>query len=507
MSAEITLTGLAANDPVPGNYGEIVFAQGPAAGGSGAYAVMLIGGMLATGSAAYATIYGPGTPVQMATEADVIALFGSGSELHRMFRRFTAINTTTPLYAIAVQEGTSAAQSTGTITLTGTATSAATLRIWVQDQPIDTGVSTGDTPTTQAANAVININSQTRWPVTATSAAGVITLTSKQKGLRANFIRYFAQIRPGTSGVTVTPTISTLQSGGTVSDSANQAAALATLLPFRYYYLVSAAEDATQLGALLAQVNAQALPVSGMTQRVVAGSQDTLANCTTIATGLNGARAEVVWLAQSDAPPCELAATQAAIMSLLEASFPPRLNMDGVGNDSQTSGLWPIKAPLSGAAPTRSQIAAALNSGITPIYVSPTGATYVVSRITTRSLNGAVPDYRTRDSHIVTILDLFWDYLKAQEVAQMSGKVIGQNPVANSPDPAPNVCTPAMYRAICIQVLTLFAQNGMLQNLAQIIANMQVQISTVTPTRMTALIPTQPAALLHQTATSIQQVA
>ena len=89
----------------------------------------------------------------------------------------------------------------------------------------------------------------------------------------------------------------------------------------------------------------------------------------------------------------------------------------------------------------------------------------------------------------------------------MSGKVIGQNPVANSPDPAPNVCTPAMYRAVCIQVLTLFAQNGMLQNLAQIIANMQVQISTVTPTRMTALIPTQPVALLHQTATSIQQVA
>ena len=506
MSAEITLTGLAANDPVPGNYGEIVFAQGPASGGGSAYVLLLIGGMLAAGNAAYATVYGPGTPIQMATEQDAISLFGAGSELHRMFRRVTLVNTTTPLYAIAVQEGTSAAQSTGTITFTGTATGAATARVFVQDQYVDTGISTGDTPTVQAANAAINVNSQTRWPVTAAAVAGVLTLTAKQKGLRSNFIRYFAQIKPSTSGVTVTPTISTLQSGGTVSDSANQAAALATILPFRYYYLVSAAEDATQLGALLAQVNAQALPVSGITQRVFAGSQDTLANVTTIATGLNGALAEIVWLAQSDAPPCELAATQAGIMALLEASFPPRLNMDGVGNDSVTQGLWPIKAPLSGAAPTRAQIAAALNSGISPIQVWPTGNTSLVSRITTRSLNGATVDYRTRDSSIVTILHLLWDYLKAQEVAQLSGKVIGQDPVANSPDPAPNVCTPRVYRAVIVQVLSLFASNGMLQNLAQIIAGTQVQISGVSATRMTALIPAQPVALLHQTATSITQV-
>ena len=32
--ADISITGLAANDPVPGEYNDILFAQGPASGGT-----------------------------------------------------------------------------------------------------------------------------------------------------------------------------------------------------------------------------------------------------------------------------------------------------------------------------------------------------------------------------------------------------------------------------------------------------------------------------------------
>ena len=43
MPFSIPLTGLAANDPVPGNYLEISFAQGAASLGSATYPILLLG--------------------------------------------------------------------------------------------------------------------------------------------------------------------------------------------------------------------------------------------------------------------------------------------------------------------------------------------------------------------------------------------------------------------------------------------------------------------------------
>ena len=502
--AEIVLTGLAANDPTPGDYVEVVLGAGPVSGGGAVYKALLMGGMLSTGSATPDTVlYGPDTPITMVSEADVIALFGSGSELHRKFRRFVAVNPTTPVYCIAVSEGGSAAAATGTITITGTATGAATLRIWVGDSFVDTGISTGDTPTVQAANAVININSRFWWPVVATNSAGVITLTSLQKGLRANFIRYFAQIKPGTSGVTVSPTASTLTSGGTVTD--NNSTALATIVGQRFYYIASAAEDATNLGRLTTQVNSQALPTTGIRQRVFAGSQDTLANVITITTGLNSARAEIAWLAQSDMPPCELAANEAAVEALGEQTN--KLNFAFYGDDATTSATWLVKAPLSGATPTRSQIEAALNAGVTPIGVLPGGRTYLVNRQTTRFLNGSVVDYRIRDPHKVWICDTYADQLIAKAAATMHGKSLAADPIGNEPLPGPTVITPRVVLASVNRLTNDFAEDDLLQNVTAIVAATQCQRSTVNTQRMTTLIPLQPIDILTQNAFSVQQVA
>ncbi len=62
MSESIALVGLAANDPVPGNYIEIDFAAGPAAAGQTPYTVLLIGNRMSNGLAVPDTVvYGPDT--------------------------------------------------------------------------------------------------------------------------------------------------------------------------------------------------------------------------------------------------------------------------------------------------------------------------------------------------------------------------------------------------------------------------------------------------------------
>lgn len=504
MVASISLTGLASNDPVPGEYAEIAFAQGEASSGTNTYSALLIGGKLSTGSATADTVvYGPDTAVSMTSESDAISLFGAGSELHRMVRRFLAVNTTSPLYAIAVEDGYGAVQATGTVTITGTATSGGAVRVFVADEFVDVGFTTGDTPTDIAADLETAINSKTHWPCTADATLGVITLTAKQPGERGNFTRYFAQALPTTVGVSVTPVASSAFTGGSVADS--NATALTTISPERYYYIVSAAQDSTQLSALLSQVNTQALPVTGIRQRVFGGSVDTLANAITVVNSLNGARAELIWLYQSDVPPGELAANNAAVYALEEAPTIPLCNFDSYGDDAKTASNWKLKAPLSGAKPTRSQIFAALNAGVTPIGIRK-NSTYLVSRITTRYLNGATVDYRIRDAHKVTVCDRYVDDLIAKAASNLRNKKIANDPIKNEPVPGPGVVTPRVVKALIDRLSQDYAENDLLQNVTEIKANTLVIREVAPTTRISARVPLQPIDVLHQVAFLVDQL-
>lgn len=501
----ISLIGLATNDPVPGVYIQTNFAAGPASSGGTTYSAVILANMLDTGSATPdTTIYGPDTAVSMTSVADAVSLFGDGSEMTRMVKRFMDVNKSTPLYAVAVSES-SGAQADGYVELTTTATGSATLRIFVCDEFVDTGIVTGDTPTEIAENAVININGKSSWPVTASSAAGLITLTAKNAGLRGNDIRYFAQILPSNISTTVTPVASTKLTQGTVSD--DNTAALATILGRRFYYCISAASDQTQLGDWLTQIQSEALPTNGRRMRLFASSVDTLANSITLSTALNSERAEVVWLQNADQKPSGLAANQAAFISLFEAQAIPRVNFAFSGNTSTTSGLWKIRAPLAGNAPTRSQVFAALNAGLSPIGVGDAGTTYLYKRVTSRFKNGAVVDYRIREAGKVTIEDFFGDDLQIQVTAAMDGKVIGDDPVKGQPEPAPSVATPRVLKSIINRLLREYFDKGLIQNVATTIANTVVQREVSPTNRMSALIPLEPVDPWDQAALRVDQVA
>ena len=502
----ISLIGLATNDPVPGVYIQTNFAAGPASSGGTTYSAIILANMLDTGSATPDTvIYGPDTAVSMTSVADAVSLFGDGSEMARMVKRFMDVNKSTPLYAVAVSDGYGGAQAEGDIVLATTATGSATLRIFVCDEFVDTGIVTGDTPTEIAANAVININGKSSWPVTATSSTGTITLTAKNAGLRGNDIRYFAQILPSNISTTVTPAASTKATGGTVSDDLT--AALATILGRRFYYCIAAASDSTQLGAWLAQIQSEALPVGGRRMRLFGGSVDTLANSITLSTALNSERAEIVWLQNADQMPSGLTANQAGFVSLFEAQAIPRINFAFSGNTSSTSGIWKLRAPLAGTAPTRSQIFAALNAGLSPIGVGEVGTTYLYKRVTTRFKNGSVVDYRIREAGKVTIEDFFGDDLQIQVTAAMDGKVIGDDPVKGQPEPAPSVATPRNLKAIINRLLREYFDKGLIQNVAKTIADTVVQREVSPTNRMSAVIPLEPVDPWDQAALRIDQIA
>jgi phage tail sheath gpL-like len=111
----------------------------------------LLGNKTSAGTATNDTVvYGPDTAITCQTESDVITLFGAGSQLHRMFLKFTAINRTTPLYFVAVTSSAGSAAS-ASVTIATTATSNGNLRFWCEDDFVDTPITSGQNVTTIAA--------------------------------------------------------------------------------------------------------------------------------------------------------------------------------------------------------------------------------------------------------------------------------------------------------------------------------------------------------------------
>lgn len=506
--AAIVLTGLSANDPVPGAYIEVNFAQGDSAGSGSPIEVLLMGNMLSTGSATPDTeVYGPDSLVPLQTEADAIALFGTGSELHRMFRRFTKVNKDTTVRAIAVTESGGTAAS-ATILVATVATGNGNIRVWVHDEFVDIPVTTGDAVDTIGAAIAAAINTQTHWGVTAAYNAGTdtVTITARQKGPRGNQIRYKTAITSGIGTTLTGGATDTAFSGGATAD--NNATALATIATARYYYIVSAAGDASQLGALVTQVGLLAAPTTGIRQRVIAGSVETLGNATTIATGRNSARAEIVWQEKSNWTEAELAANQAAVVTKFELPPNPRTNFCNFGDDAKTAPSWLVPAQrLKTAWPSRTSIKSALNNGLSPVGVNTNGSTKLVNRITTRSLNGSVNDYRIRAAHKVTICDFFADDLLTKTVLQFSGKRIANDPAQGQRPPGPDTLTPKIYKGAIFTLLEVYDGNGLIQNMQAIKDGTVVQRGTAPTTRMEARIPLQPCDNAEQFAIALDQVA
>ncbi len=155
-------------------------------------AALLIGQMLPTGIAPEAA------PVLVAGQGSAAAeLFGRGSMLHAMVVAFRANNETMPLYVIPLADNAEGAAAAQTITVTGPATAAGTIALWIAgatktaigDYRVSVGVASGDAAADVAAAIATKINAATDLPVTAAAVGAVVTVTARHKGEAANEIR------------------------------------------------------------------------------------------------------------------------------------------------------------------------------------------------------------------------------------------------------------------------------------------------------------------------------
>ncbi len=112
---------------------------------------------------------------------------GAGSQLARMVEAYRQTDPFGELYVIAVPEATGAA-ATVTLTVTGEATETGTVNVYVGRTRVQAPVTNGDNVATIASSIKDAINAVPTLPFTASSSAGVVTLTARHKGLCGNEI-------------------------------------------------------------------------------------------------------------------------------------------------------------------------------------------------------------------------------------------------------------------------------------------------------------------------------
>ena len=287
-----------------------------------AYRGLIIGQKIAAGSAAANSL------TRVSSADQVVALSGRGSQLHRMAKKWFANNKSTEVYIGVLEDAAAGVAATGTLTVTGPATAAGTLSLYIAGERVQVAVASGDTAAAIATAIAAAITAATDLPVTAVAgteaSAHIVTLTAKNKGEAGNAIDVRFNFQDGEStpaGVAVA--IVAMANGATNPTLTSLIAAMGDQW---FNVIAHPYTDATSLSAIEAELASRFGPlrmIDGVAFTSAAGTQGTLS---TLGDTRNSQHSSI--LAQPGksplTPPCEFAAAYAAVVAYHGAIDPAR---------------------------------------------------------------------------------------------------------------------------------------------------------------------------------------
>jgi len=477
--SDINVTGVGPN-AAPNVYGQTNFAQGEVSLGNTEYSLLILANMITGGTAVPGTLYGPDTPVTLQSNADAISLFVDGSPAALNYSEALAANSVSKIYVMPVPTSAGTAASTTITVVVGSANqTAGLLELTVGTDVVDVYFGSTDSATVIATNVAAAIVGKAHLAATATSAAGVVTITNKVVGGRGNWLRVGAVVKSGTNvsltGNGVTAGLATgkfFLTGGAGTDIAGYETCIANLVASgkRFYKVVADAGmdsvDGGSVGIIATLystlIDYLAQPSFGIRQVLFTGSVDTLAHTQAAVTAINDVRGETISCKNLDVTPGRLASYWAATKALYEIPplGPDGFNFDNFGATPNTSANWDVPAPQDGSAPSVSDINTAVVSGITILKVMPGGRTKVVKSCTNYFQTNGVFDPRIVDMGKVTTVDYFLDDLTAILNNTFQGWLIADD----QPNviPPKKVCTPSIASRVVQRVIDQYAAQGLI---------------------------------------------
>jgi len=340
-------------------------------------------------------------PTQVFSDSAAADFFGAGSAAHLMCRAAIKANPLIDLTAIAVDDNAAGVMAAGTVTMTGPATAAGVLTLWIAMKKVELAIASGDSANSIAAALNTLLGQIADLPVTAGVAGAIVTLTAKHKGLIGNTIKV-AKDANAALPAGVTATVVAMAAGATEPDVTN---ALTAVFPVRYQLIATQFSDATNMGLLKTHLDTVSGKVEQRGARGYTGLVGTYAASIAIAAATPFERICHAWSRGSRALPCELGAAYTAYRASV---VDPAMPLD----DEVLPGI-PVP-PVQSDWPSRAEQESALDNGLTPLYVGVDNQLHIARAITSYLTDAAGnPDETLLDDNPIPILDYVRDTVRA----------------------------------------------------------------------------------------------
>jgi len=463
---------------VPGAYIEIDHTKAVRGLPMMSHKMLIIGSRLATGSDGKTPAVLANVLTRVSRKEDGVNYFGRGSMLAQQIAAAMLVNPYTECYALALDDGTTAA--TKTLTVSGTATESGALILYIGGRRLTVDVVASEAAAAIGPKIATAINADLDGAVTATAAAAVVTLTARHKGVEGNdidvrFNYYQGEFLPkGITGAVVTGV-----TGAGNPSIASAITAMSTLAP--YTILCGFADDAN-LTLLETELQSRWGGMDMRTGHIFAHKNGAFAALSSFGGARNSAHSTLSGLNASPTLPWVISAQFGAAVELASSNDPAR--------PFRSTRLPSVLAPSEAQRFTLSERNNLLKDGISTLIFDQAGAAMIEQVITTYQQNS----FGMEDVSLLK-LNTKWtvDYMRyAFRFAVLRDypqhKLAGDD-VLGKIAPGQPIATPKLIRNTLIATAMELVQVGLLEDLDQFIKDLIVVRSTTDVNRVNAIIP------------------
>ena len=443
-----------------------------------------------------------GTLKQITSDEQADALYGAGSQIARMIRAFRKNTRNSELWALAVADGTTAAEGSIAVSFSGSASVApksGAIRLMIGGQSVNSDVVAGKTAIQVATAIVEAINANPQLPVTAnnivsTSPTATVTLTAKNggtcgQGIDIRYNHYQGQELP--DGVVLT--VVNMNGGG--SDTMYETAGVGTIIRGTWFNAIVAGSDdvanVAYIKGLLddrwqATVQQTGVLFFSLNGCVVDGDPDVYygtASLDALKTRGNALNSQVIVLPSLPETPTPGFEVAAAVLGCIA---PKALN-----DPAQPLSNWPVAGIVAPRETDREDLEgnnALLKAGCALLTCGNDGTVYLKRTVTTYKQNpsGAKDTSYQQLEKVFTLSFLRWDW---------NNYLAGRYPHAKLADdgtdfgPGQVIMTPKLGEAELLGRYEYWISKGLVQDYATFKANLVVVRDPDDDTALQFLIP------------------
>ena len=468
----ISFNQIPASLRVPGAYVE--FDSSRANGGLPAIAnrVLIIGQMLAAGTGL------PLVPTRLFSEAQAEELYGKASILARCHRAFRIGDASSECWAIGLDDLAEGTAASGTITVSGPATTAGTIALMIAGQTVPVAVANAATAATLAAAIAAAINGVGTLPVTAVAADDEVTLTARHKGTAGNDIDvrhsfFQGEALPGGIALAIVA-----MAGG--AGDPDYDAVWDAIADGAYRTIVLAHNSAAVLDSVEAELESRWGPTRMLESFCWTAHSGDLAALTAFGETRNCPLVSNIGTGLSPTPPWEWAGNYGAIGGYYSAIDPAR--------PLQTLRLDAVRPPAENVRFGRADREALLGAGIATFVVD-AGGNVQIERSVTSYRENAFGEADTAYLDAETPLTL--SYLRVS----WRGRVLAKYPrhkLANDStrySAGQAIVTPNVLRAEAVAWFQELEEAGLVEDVAQFKADLIVERDAADANRVNMLLP------------------